>query len=56
MSFALPNFPLFKNALDYATSHNGIAIDDIRMGKSFTYLELIQAVANLRLELLNGKR
>ncbi|GAA5807285.1 hypothetical protein MFLAVUS_000642 [Mucor flavus] len=55
MSFALPNFPLFKNALDYATNHNGIAIDDIRMGKSFTYLELIQAVANLRLELLNGK-
>lgn len=56
MTLSLPNFPLFKNGIDYATSKNGIAIDDIRMGRSFTYLELMQAVAKLRLGLLNGKR
>lgn len=56
MSFAVPNFPLFKNAIRYATENNGIAIDDIRMDRSFTYLELMQSVAKFRLELLNGKR
>lgn len=56
LSLSLPNFPLFKNGIEYATGENNIAIDDIRMGQSFRYLELMQAVAHLRLELLNGKR
>lgn len=57
MSLAFPNFPLFKNILDYAKDENhGDSIDDIRMNTSFTYRELIHAVAKLRLELLNGKR
>jgi hypothetical protein len=57
MSYGLPNIPLFKNAMEYAIDGNhGVAVDDIRMSKSFSYLELIHAVAKLRLEVLNGKR
>lgn len=55
-SLSLPNFPLFKNGIDYATGENNTAIDDVRVGRSFSYLELMQAVAHLRLELLYGKR
>ncbi|KAG2192957.1 hypothetical protein INT46_001214 [Mucor plumbeus] len=51
----VPDFPLFKNIVDNAANQNGIAIDDIRMQKSFTYLELIYATSKLRLELLKGK-
>jgi hypothetical protein len=53
---SLPNFPLFKNALDYASHDNGTAIHDIRMNQSFSYLQLVHAVAHLRDELLAGKR
>lgn len=52
----VPDFPLFKNMVENAANQNGIAIDDIRMQKSFTYLELIYATSKLRLELLKGKR
>ncbi|KAI8047298.1 uncharacterized protein B0P05DRAFT_566362 [Gilbertella persicaria] len=52
---SVPNFPLFNNIVHYANKENNIAIDDVRMNKSFSYNELIHAVAQLRLELLNGK-
>ncbi|KAI7901195.1 uncharacterized protein BX663DRAFT_515226 [Cokeromyces recurvatus] len=53
--YGLPDFPLFKNLVEYATNKNNIAIDDARMCQNFTYLHLIHAVAKLRLEILNGK-
>lgn len=52
----VPNFPLFKNMVEHAANQNGVAIDDVRLQKSFTYFELIHAASKLRLELLNGKR
>lgn len=52
----VPNFPLFKNMAENAANQNGVAIDDVRLQKSFTYLELIHAASKLRLELLKGKR
>lgn len=54
--YKLPGYPLFKNIVDYATSSNGIAIDDVRMNTSFSYHDLACAVANLKDEILNGKR
>lgn len=51
----VPNFPLFKNMVEHAANQNGVAIDDVRLQKSFTYFELIHAASKLRLELLNGK-
>lgn len=56
LRMSLPNFPLFKNAIHYATHENGVAIYDDRMKQSFSYLQLIHAVAQLRGELLAGKR
>lgn len=56
LRMSLPNFPLFKNAIHYATHDNGVAIYDDRMNQSFSYLQLIHAVALLRSELLAGKR
>lgn len=53
---AVPNFSLFKNMVDNAANQNAVAIDDVRMQKSFSYFELIHAASKLRLELLNGKR
>ncbi|KAI8981617.1 hypothetical protein BDF20DRAFT_911890 [Mycotypha africana] len=54
-NYDLPNFPLFNNLIQYATNTEQIAIDDSRIGRSFTYKELITAVIKLRHELLNGK-
>lgn len=53
---SLPNFPLFQRLLTLAKNHDTIAIDDIRLNKGFTYLELIHAVSQLQVELLNGKK
>jgi hypothetical protein len=54
--YKLPSFPLFKNIVHYATNSNGIAIEDVRMNTSFSYIDLAYAVANLKAEILNGKR
>lgn len=52
----LPDFPLFRNLEQYANKQNGIAIDDSRMNRSFTYHELVHAVSFLKNKLLKGKR
>ncbi|KAL0079893.1 putative peroxisomal AMP binding enzyme [Phycomyces blakesleeanus] len=52
---ALPNLPLFENAIGFAQHNNGPAIDDIRIGKQFSYCELVHAVASLRSSLLDGR-
>ncbi|KAI9018491.1 long-chain-fatty-acid--CoA ligase [Phycomyces nitens] len=52
---ALPNFPLFKNAIGFAQHNNGPAIDDIRTETTHSYRELVHAVASLRMLLLGDK-
>ncbi|KAI9306211.1 AMP-dependent synthetase and ligase [Cunninghamella echinulata] len=52
----LPNFPLFSNALKYAKETKNIAIDDVRTGNKYNYLDLVFAVSLLRNQLLGEKR
>ncbi|KAI8368575.1 hypothetical protein EDC96DRAFT_552729 [Choanephora cucurbitarum] len=52
---SLPNFPLFQNLVNYAKQSDKIAIDDVRLNKGFSYSELLYAVSQLQLDLLNGK-
>ncbi|KAF7722304.1 T-complex protein 1 subunit zeta [Apophysomyces ossiformis] len=56
MSFALPKFPLFSNALAQARENNGVAIDDIRSARQYTYRDLIHSVAKIRALDLNEER
>jgi hypothetical protein len=56
MTNTLPNFPLFSNALGYASNEDQIAIDDVRLNTSFTYKQLVLAISALKAELLKDKR
>ncbi|KAI8986333.1 hypothetical protein BDB01DRAFT_785198 [Pilobolus umbonatus] len=53
---SLPNFPLFLNALQYASDDTKIAIDDKRTNTAYTYKQLVNAVAMLRNNLLKSKK
>ncbi|KAG0167801.1 hypothetical protein DFQ28_009059 [Apophysomyces sp. BC1034] len=55
MTLALPNLPIFANAVAYAAKGNGIAIDDVRRSKQYTYRDLVYSAANLRARLLGQK-
>ncbi|KAG2183637.1 hypothetical protein INT43_006645 [Umbelopsis isabellina] len=54
---ALPKLPLFQQALSQAQNAelNKPAVVDVRTGKSFTYRQLVTAVASFREKILNGR-
>lgn len=58
MNIALPKLPLFQQALSHAQNAELTkpAIVDVRTGNSFTYRQLVTAVASFREKILNGRR
>ncbi|KAI8370690.1 uncharacterized protein BYT42DRAFT_617216 [Radiomyces spectabilis] len=51
---ALPDIPLFKNACKFAET-DATAVDDVRVGKTYSYRDLVYAAAKLRQQLLRDR-